>query len=236
VRCSGGHGHDEHHHEHHYDVSKKLNTQFQIPTQEELDYQLPKKGIINEKFHQWVAGRWAVDRDDVLNNDKPNKYSAYYWFQNYSFLQSKAVLNLARFFFDNQQAQERGHHEGYAGGVKTSENGRFLYKSLQGDALLKSRGAMDYFMLLSLGGWLAGVSNLLLVPLLVASLSLPRKLAIAHFFTFHAELLPHTEQVVFHKADFFGNVRRVLVDIKDLEKIEADIVPSKMLWAVNMFD
>lgn len=132
MRCSGGHGHghDDHHHEHHHDVSKKLNTQFQIPTQEELDHQLPKKGIINEKFHQWVAGRWAVDRDDVLNNDKPNKYSAYYWFQNYSFLQSKAVLKLARFFFDNQHAQERGHHEGFAGGVKTSENGHFLYKSL----------------------------------------------------------------------------------------------------------
>lgn len=95
---------------------------------------------------------------------------------------------------------------------------------------------MDYFLLFSLGGWIAGVSNLLLVPFLVASLSLPRKLAIAHFFTFHAELLPHTEQVAFHKVDLFGNVRRIIVDIKDLEKIDADLVPSKMLWAVNMFD
>ena len=52
VRCAGGHGgHDDHHHEHHNDQSKRMNTQFQIPTQEELDYQLPKKGIINEKFH-----------------------------------------------------------------------------------------------------------------------------------------------------------------------------------------
>lgn len=39
---------------------------------------------MNERFHQWVSGRWAVDRDDVLNNDKPNKYAAYYWFKNYS--------------------------------------------------------------------------------------------------------------------------------------------------------
>lgn len=95
---------------------------------------------------------------------------------------------------------------------------------------------MDYFLLFSLGGWLGGVSNFLLVPFLVASLSLPRKLAIINYFTFHAELLPHTEQVVFHKGDIFGNVRRIIVDIKNLEKIEADTVPSKMLWAVNMFD
>lgn len=89
VRCAGaghGHGHDDHghgHHEHHFDQSKRMNTQFQMPTQEELDYQLPRKGIINEKVHQWIAGRWAVDRDDVLSNDKPNKFAAYYWFQNY---------------------------------------------------------------------------------------------------------------------------------------------------------
>ena len=88
----------------------------------------------------------------------------------------------------------------------------------------------------SAAGWLGGVSQLLLVPFLVGTLSLPRKLAIVNYFTFHAELLPHTEQVVFHKVDFFGNVRRIIVDIKNLEKIDADIVPSKMLWAVNMFD
>ena len=56
---------------------------------------------------------------------------------------------------------------------------------------------------------------------------MPRKLAVVHYFTFHAELLPHTEQVVFHKVSFWGNVKRTFVDIKNLEKIEADIVPSK---------
>jgi hypothetical protein len=95
---------------------------------------------------------------------------------------------------------------------------------------------MDYFFLFGASAWISGISQLILVPLLVASLSLPRKLAVLNYFTFHAELLPHTEQVVFHKADNFGNVRRIIVDIKNLEKIDADIVPSKMLWAVNMFD
>jgi hypothetical protein len=41
---------------------------------------------------------------------------------------------------------------------------------------------------------------------------------------------------VFHKGDLFGKVKRVIVDIKNLEKIDADLVPSKLLWGVNMFD
>jgi hypothetical protein len=61
-----------------------LQAQFKLPHQEDLDYQLPKKPMFNEKFSAWISGRWAVDRDDILNNDKVNKYSAYYWFQNYS--------------------------------------------------------------------------------------------------------------------------------------------------------
>lgn len=235
VRCSGGHGHDEHHHEHHFEQSKRMNTQFQLPTQEELDYQLPKKGIINEKFHQWVAGRWAVDRDDILSNDKPNKYAAYHWFQTQSFLQNKMLLKLLRVAFDNQRSHQKSHHDGFAGGVKTSENGIFLYKSNQADALIRSR-VMDYFIVFSGLGWLTGVSQFLLMPFIVACLRMPRVMAHVSFFTFHAELLPHTEQVVFHKADFYGGIRRIIVDIKNLEKIDADIVPSKILWGINMFD
>jgi hypothetical protein len=190
---------------------------------------------MNEKFHQWVAGRWSVDRDDILNNDKPNKYSAYFWFKNYPVLQNKLLLKLFQGLFDNHRSHQRSHHDGFAGGVKTSENGIFLYKSNQADAILRSRFT-DYFILFGSAAWLSGMSSLILMPVIVASLSLPRKLAIMSYFTYHAELLPHTEQVVFHKGDMFGNVRRVIVDIKNLEKIEADIVPSKMLWASNFFD
>lgn len=67
-------------------------------------------------------------------------------------------------------------------------------------------------------------------------LSFPRKIAVLQFFTFHAELLPHTEQVVFHKATFFGKIRRIIVDIKNLEKIEPEVVPSAVLWTINFFD
>lgn len=137
--------------------------------------------------------------------------------------------------FDNHRSHQKSHQDGFAGGVRTSENGIFLYKSNQSDSLLRSR-FMDYFFLFGASAWISGISHLVLVPLLVASLSLPRKMAVLNYFTFHAELLPHTEQVVFHKGDFFGNVRRIIVDIKNLEKIDADIIPAKMLFAVNMFD
>lgn len=40
--------------------------------------------MFNERLMAWIAGRWAVTRDDVLQNDKVNKYSAYYWFQTQS--------------------------------------------------------------------------------------------------------------------------------------------------------
>lgn len=52
-------------------------------------------------------------------------------------------------------------------------------------------------------------------------------------FAFHAELLPHTEQIVFHKASLFGNVRRIYVDIKNLEKIDADIIPGMIILSLN---
>ena len=43
-----------------------------------------------------------------------------------------------------------------------------------------------------------------------------------------ADLLPHTEQVVFTKARFFGNVKRCVVDIKDLEKVTEAVLPCRL--------
>lgn len=112
---------------------------FKIPTKEDIEYQLPKKGIFNERFSQWVAARWPVDRDDTLNNDIPNKYAAYYWFQNYPLyylhyifnpfsLQNGLILKLVKILFDNDRTHLRSHHDKFAG-VKTHENSLFLYKS-----------------------------------------------------------------------------------------------------------
>lgn len=107
-------------------------------------------------------------------------------------LQNKLLLKTLGLFFDNTRYHQRAHHDGLAGNVKTNENGLFLYKSNQSDALLRAR-SMDYFFVFAFGGWIMGASHFLLVPMLVAALSLPRKIAVINYFTFHAELLPHTE-------------------------------------------
>jgi hypothetical protein len=42
--------------------------------------------------------------------------------------------------------------------------------------------------------------------------------------------------VVFHKAGFFGKIKRTVVDIKNLEKIDAEVINNPMLWTYDMFD
>jgi hypothetical protein len=82
-------------------------------------------------------------------------------------------------------------------------------------------------MLFCVAGFFTGISQFLLMPVAVAAMSLPRKYAIMAYFTYHAELLPHTEQIVFHKNTFLGKTKRIYVNIADLEKVDADVVPSK---------
>lgn len=100
---------------------------------------------------------------------------------------------------------------------------------------MKSRFT-DYMILGSFAGFMSGMSSFLFLPFVYGCLSLPRKLAGVQFFTFHAELLPHTEQVVFHKATFFGSVVRHTVDIKNLEKVEAETLPTSLMFDINTFD
>merc|ERR1719181_2221635 len=176
---------------------------------------------MNEKIHMTIAGRWQPDRDDVLDNTKVNKFSAYHHFGTNGMLQSKLLLKTARFLC-HEQPQDRDHHDGF-NGVKTSENGMFLYKSDQGEYIIKQR-AMDYFIAGFFGAWICGLSPYAFMPAVIMSMSLPRKLAAVKYFTFHAELLPHTEQVVFHKAALFGGVNTHTVDIKNLEKIDAELL------------
>jgi len=124
----------------------------------------------------------------------------------------------------NRPVHSTDHHANF-NGVMTSENGMFLYKSNQADDAIKGR-IMDYALLASGLGFVGGVSSWLVLPFVYIALALPRKLAGMHYFCFHAELLPHNEQVVFHKADWYGAVKRVHVDIKNLEKINAEILPG----------
>ena len=119
-------------------------------------------------------------------------------------LQNKLLLNTLRFFFDDSKAHHVSHQHGL-NGVKTSENGIFLYKSTQADGHIRSRH-IDYLSLGLFGSMIFGIHAFAYMPFIYILLSAPRTLAILANFTFHAELLPHTEQVVFHKGGYFGTV------------------------------
>lgn len=101
------------------------------------------------------------------------------------------LLRVVRMIFDNERVLERSQHESL-NGVKTSENGLFLYKSTEADFVIRSR-IIDYALLFSFFGFVGGFSQFLILPLLYMGFQLPRKYAIMNYFCFHAELLPHTE-------------------------------------------
>ncbi len=87
--------------------------------------------------------------------------------------------------------------------VKSHENGVFLYKSRHAYFLKKVR-TRDYFVLFWFAGFATGYKPIYFLPFIVSMMSMPRKAAQVRFFTYHAELLPHTEQVIFHKITMFG--------------------------------
>lgn len=49
---------------------------------------------------------------------------------------------------------------------------------------------------------------------------------LATFYTLRADLLPHTEEIMFLKAGTFGNIKVETAKIKDLEKINPEVVPG----------
>ena len=136
--------------------------------------------------------------------------------------------------FDNSHKHQACHHSD--DGAKIHENGISLYKSPgNGDSLIRTRMS-DYFLLGLVGSYVMGAHTAILAPIFAILLSYPRKVSVLRYFTFRAELLPHTEQVVFVKGDFMGNIRRIYVDISNLEHIDASSVSAPFLFATNFFD
>ena len=129
---------------------------------------------------------------------------------------------------------EKDDHAGF-NGVLTHENGQFLYKSKHASHAGAERFG-DYVALGLAGSFVVANQWFCLLPLLVYSTRLPRQLLHLRYFTYHAELLPHTEQVVFHKTNLFGQIERHYVDISCLEKIDAAELDQELLWTINMFD
>jgi hypothetical protein len=57
-----------------------------------------------------------------------------------------------------------------------------------------------------------------------------------YYFCVHAELIPHTEQVVLTKARLFGGYDRHFVPISALEKIDDPSQLNGLLFQVAMHD
>ena len=50
---------------------------YEIPTEADKDALFSKNPIDNEKIMAWIAGKWPVDKEQVLDNTKFNRWSAY---------------------------------------------------------------------------------------------------------------------------------------------------------------
>ena len=232
MRAFGGAPSDPNHKYVYHRVDSQSTT-YKVPSQTDMDYQLPKKGIFNEKLHQWIQGKWAVDRDEVLDNTKVNKYSAYYHFGSNPLLQNSMIWKLAS-SLSSSRAREADKYGGLSG-VVTHENGIHLYKSPEAKNVV-IRQLTDYTALGFLLAWLSGVNPFIVMPLFYVTIQMPRKISTMKFFTWHAELLPHTEQVVLSKVSLFGQIERHYVDIRNLEKIDSDQISAPLMWEINMFD
>jgi hypothetical protein len=42
--------------------------------------------------------------------------------------------------------------------------------------------------------------------------------------------------VVFYKSNVFGHIAKHYVDIKNLEKVDAEVIPNELMWTGNLFD
>ena len=145
------------------------------------------------------------------------------------------IWKLGSIFFSRGRDADSVAGSGPLNGVLTHENGIHLYKSPDA-AHVVMRQMTDYAAVGFAFGWITGMSNLAIMPLFLLTIQMPRKLSTMRHFTWHAELLPHTEQVVFKKATLFGAIDSHYVDIRDLEKIDSSEVSAFLMWEINMFD
>jgi hypothetical protein len=200
------------------------NSEYADLTEEFVTDMAPKKGIFTERFERWLSRHWSPHDDDTLSNDHAHRFAAYKWFTG-GLLGAKPIVKLMSNLFERTQ-----HANFYEEPAKIHENSVFLYKSDQANDVLMGRW-VDY-------GLLAGLPIVLFIghPYMYLMysfyiLTAPSRLSLMKYFTFRADLLPHTEQVVFMKGGFFGQPNKYIVDIKNLKKVEPSSVPhSFTLW------
>lgn len=163
-----------------------------------------------------MNSRFSFDRMNVLHNDRYAKWSAYHWLSTVSLFHNTLFLKLMKILANERPVES--HHESSV--AKMHENSLFLYKSTKAGTYIRLGRVVDYLNIGFVAMFACTGMLMWLYPMVLNMAVLYHNRIARHCFTWHAELLPHTEQICFLKSKMFGKVQRVYVDIKDLEKID----------------
>ena len=233
IRCFGG----GHHHEHEKRVfySKSRDVKYKVPfTEEDLEEEFGGNDTYYNKIVGKLVGYLRPHRTADIDNIRASKYSAYYWFPKILMFRNRAFLKFAAHCLETNKHRQSNAYEDP---VQVHENSIFLYKSRAASTVIQFR-AYDYFALASLiYGTVISSYPLMWLPALIWLGEAPSMRRRLEYYTIRADLLPHTEQVVFTKTGLFGGIRRQIVDIKNLAKITPDEVPySESMFKRINFD
>jgi hypothetical protein len=222
IRCFGG----GHHHEHEKRVfySKSRQVKYKVPFKEEdLEEEFGGNDTYYNKMIVKLVGYLRPHRKTDLDNIRESKFSAYYWFPRILMFRNRAFLKFAAHCLETNKHRQSN---AYVDPVQVHENSIFLYKSRTASTLLQFR-AYDYYALTFLiYGTFISAYPLLWLPALIWLAEAPFMHQRLNYSTIRADLLPHTEQIVFTKFGLFGGIKREIVDIKNLGKITPDEVPN----------
>lgn len=229
-RFAGGHGHHYHRDEF---VSKSSGVKYQYPTEKEDLYEHYGKMPAKDAFvFGKIAAYFRLNRD-YLDNLRTNKYSAYYWIPRIGFLRNSLFLQTLGYLIDSPKVKSTNS---YDEPIKIHENSVFLYKSNRASSYLSFR-LYDYVALTALVGFIINPYPMLWLPVITYLVEFPRNQQIMSLYTLRADLLPHTEEVVFTKSTFFGETVQSLVNIRDLQKVGPDAVQAgEFLFRHNTYD
>mmetsp|Transcript_14458 Transcript_14458/g.16169 ORF Transcript_14458/g.16169 Transcript_14458/m.16169 type:complete len:269 (+) Transcript_14458:44-850(+) len=216
---------------------KSQNVTYNHPVEEaDLDQEFGKKR--NNILHHRLIGKFVAltgaNRTHLLDNTRVNTYSAYYWLPKIPFTASSLFLKTMALLFDKNRLQVGSV---YDEPVQIHENSVFLYKTPNTPEWMGSR-TYDYMALsfLVYGTCIASYP-LMWLPIIPYLADLPKNLTHMKYLTYRADLLPHTEQVVFTKIGFFGTLRRSVVDIKHLVKVNPESIRENYrMFKRNDFD
>lgn len=218
---------------HHYERPavhfKSVNTKVKVPVEKgdlEQEFGTSERNHMHNRITAKFLSYVKPHRVDQLDNFFTNKYSAYHWFTRIGVLRNSAFLKIMASLFDRNRNKVASV---YDDPVQIHENSIFLYKSPNTPEWIGAR-AYDYFALgcLVYGSFFATLP-LMWLPVVTYTAEFPKFYTYAKYRTYRADLLPHTEQVVFTKIGMFGKVKHSVVNISDLAKISPESVKEHYL-------